>query len=435
MPFGLTNVPGGFQRFLNGIFSDLLDIYVIIYLDNILIFSGNKDNHFRHVSEVLKWLRKHRLYANGKKCDFHSKSIDYLGHMIGPNGLQINPAKVKVIQDWPELRKVKDIQCFLGFANSYRQYIHNYSDIVVPLICLTWKNISWNFDESCKLAFLTLKQAFIFALVLTHYKPGCLLVVETDASDYALAAILSQVKSNREIHPVTYLSHTFSDTKLNYNTHDKELMAIYEAFKAWRHYLEGTKVPVDVVTDHKNLEYFCTTWILSRRQAQWSTFLSGFNMVIRFCPGCLRKKPNALTCQPDLYPKGKGKPYGTVNPQNCRPVFSSTQLSASLQATAMLLVALHGIFTMDIEELQKDILAAYDTDPAVQSFRADSDNSKYLCWSVDNVGFVWINQQILVPESRDLRLHVLQSFHDILVSTKLFQSFDGSILGPISESL
>jgi hypothetical protein len=134
---------------------------------------------------------------------------------------------------------------------------------------LTQKNIPWNFNKSCKLAFLTLKQAFISALVLTHYKPGCLLVIETDASNYALAAILSQVKSNGEIHLVTYLSRTFSDTKLNYNTHDKELMAIYEAFKAWCHYLEGTEVPIDVVTDHKNLEYFCTTQILSRRQARW----------------------------------------------------------------------------------------------------------------------------------------------------------------------
>jgi RNase H-like domain found in reverse transcriptase len=145
----------------------------------------------------------------------------------------MDPAKVKVIQDWPEPRKVKDIQSFLGFANFYRRYIHNYSDIVVPLTWLTQKNIPWNFDESCKLAFLTLKQAFISALVLTHYKPGCPLAIETNASDYALAAILSQVESNRKIHPVTYLSRTFSDTELNYDTHDKELMAIYEAFKAW----------------------------------------------------------------------------------------------------------------------------------------------------------------------------------------------------------
>jgi RNase H-like domain found in reverse transcriptase len=160
--------------------------------------------------------------------------------MIGPDGIQINPAKVKVIQDWPEPQKVKDIQSFLGFANLYRQYIHNYSDIVVLLTHLTQRNKPWNFDESCKLAFLTLKQAFISALVLTHYKPSCLLIIESDTLNYALTAILSQVKPNREIHSVTYLSRTFLDTELNYDTHDKELMAIYEAFKVWQHYLEGT---------------------------------------------------------------------------------------------------------------------------------------------------------------------------------------------------
>jgi RNase H-like domain found in reverse transcriptase len=110
----------------------------------------------------------------------------YLSHMIRPNGLQMDPAKVKVIQGWPEPQKVKDIQSFLGFANFYRQYIHNYSDIVIPLIHLTQKNIPWSFDESCKLAFLTLKQALTSALVLTHYKPGCLLVIEADASNYSM---------------------------------------------------------------------------------------------------------------------------------------------------------------------------------------------------------------------------------------------------------
>jgi RNase H-like domain found in reverse transcriptase/Reverse transcriptase (RNA-dependent DNA polymerase) len=273
MPFGLTNAPGGFQRFLNGIFSDLPDVYVIIYLDDILIFSDNKDDHFQHVFEVLKQLRKHGLYANGKECDFHSKSVDYLGHMIGPNRFQMDPAKVKVIQNWPEPQKVKDIQSFLGFANFYRQYIHNYSDIVVLLTQLTWKNIPWNFDESCKLAFLTLKQAFILAPVLTHYKLGCLLVIKTNASNYALAAILSQVESNREIHLVTYLSRTFLDTELNYDTHDKELMAIYEVFKAWQHYLKFQLM-------------------LSQTTKTWNIFV-----LHGFCPG--DKLGGLLSC-PDL---------------------------------------------------------------------------------------------------------------------------------------
>ena len=127
-------------------------------------------------------------------------------------------------------------------------------------------------------------------------------------------------------------------------------------------------------------------------------------MVIRFRPGRLGTKPDALTCRPDLYPKGEGKSFGTVNPQNCQPVFSSTQLSASLQATEMFLVVLCGVQAMDIEELQKDILAAYDTDPTVRSFRTDPENAKYSRWSEDDVGFIRIDQRIYVPDSGDLRL-------------------------------
>ena len=120
MPFSLANAPGSFQRFLNTIFADLLDIFIVIYLDDILVYSQDEKEHVTHVSEVLQLLQKNGLYANGKKCLFHSNSVDYLGDFIGPDGLKMDPDKVKVIQDWPEPQKVKDIQSFLGFANFYR---------------------------------------------------------------------------------------------------------------------------------------------------------------------------------------------------------------------------------------------------------------------------------------------------------------------------
>ena len=275
-------------------------------------------------------LKRNGLYANGKKCLFHSDSVDYLGHLIGPEGLRMDPDKVKVIQDWPEPQKVKDIQSFLGFTNFYRRYIDNYLDIVIPLTWLTRKNVPWDFNNRCRLAFLTLKQAFLSAPVLAHWRPDCPIVVETDASNYALAVILSIQEPNGELHPITFLSRTFTPAELNYDVHDKELLAIFEAFKAWCHYLEGSTFPVDVITDHKNLEYFSTTKLLSRWQARWSEYLCAFNLVIRFQPGCLGTKPDALTCCPNLYLKGGGKHYGNVNPHNCRPVFSSKKLSASL---------------------------------------------------------------------------------------------------------
>ena len=177
-------------------------------------------------------------------------------------------AKVKTIQEWPEPKKVKDIQSFLGFANFYRRFIFNYSDIVILLTHLTRKNTPWNFDDNCRIAFNTLKQAFTSAPILMHWVLDVKLVVETDASDYALAAILSIITKDNEIHPIAFHSRTFSALELNYDVHNKELLAIFEAFKIWRYYLERSASPIDVVMDHKNLEYFSTTKILMCRQAR-----------------------------------------------------------------------------------------------------------------------------------------------------------------------
>lgn len=139
-----------------------------------------------------------------------------------------------------------------------------------------------------------MKKAFTSALTLAQWQLRAPLIVETDMLDYALAAILSMV-TNDGVHPLAFLFRTFTALKLNYDVHDKELLAIYEAFRAWRHYLEGSSHPIDVITDHKNLKYFSTTKLLIRRQAQWSEYLTTFNMVIRFRPGRLGTKPNALT--------------------------------------------------------------------------------------------------------------------------------------------
>jgi len=163
-----------------------------------------------------------------------------------------------------------------------------------------------------------------------HWVPDAQLVVETNASDYALAAILSIMTKDNEIHPIAFHSRTFSAPELNYDVHDKELLVIFKAFKMWRYCLEGSALPIDVVTDHKNLEYFLTTKVLMHRQARWSKYLSQFNLVIRFHPGRLGTKPDTLTRQWDVYPKGGDNSYASVNPHNFRPVFTHEQIAASL---------------------------------------------------------------------------------------------------------
>ena len=268
MLFGLTNAPMVLQQFMNDIFSDFLDVCVVIYLDDILIYSNSMSEHHRHMKEVLKCLRKAGLYTKAEKCEFHSELVEYLGYILSPSGLIMSDDKIKIIQDWPEPKKVNDIQSFLGFANFYHWFIFNYSDIVIPLTRLIQKNIPWKFDLFCQNAFNSLKKAFTSTPIFTHWIPNAQLIVETDASDYALAEILSIVNEDNKVYPVTFYSCTFTAAELNYDIYDKELLAIFEAFKIWQHYLEGLAYPINVVMDHKNLEYFSTTKILIRRQAR-----------------------------------------------------------------------------------------------------------------------------------------------------------------------
>jgi len=210
---------------------------------------------------------------------------------------------------------------FLGFANFYRRFIHNYSELAVSLTHLTKKNSIWDWTTECQDAFDVLKGAFITALVLTHWDPEAPITIETNASDHALAAILS-IHVKGDIHPVVFHSRTFNQAELNYDVHDKELLAIYEAFRKWCHYLEGTPRPIDMVTDHKNLIYFSRSKLLMRQQVHWSEYLAQFNLLIQFRPGHLGKKPDALMRRPDLYPIKEIQPPESANLHNYRLLFT-----------------------------------------------------------------------------------------------------------------
>ena len=157
MPEDLMNTPAAFQWFMNDIFADMIDINVIVYLDDILVYSNDVTEHKQHVLEVLRRLRTNGLFAHADKCQFHVTSCEYLGYMLSPNSLTMAQNIVQTIQDWPEPHKVKDIQSFLSFANFYHRFIHKYSKIVIPLMYLTHKNVPWNFTDECCSAFNTLK--------------------------------------------------------------------------------------------------------------------------------------------------------------------------------------------------------------------------------------------------------------------------------------
>ena len=183
--------------------------------------------------------------------------------MLSPNGLTMAQNKVQIIQAWPKPHKVKDIQSFLGFTNFFHHFIYKYLRIIIPLMHLTRKNVPWNFTDECHSAFNALNKAFTTVLVLTHWIPVTQITVQTNASDYVLIAILSIMTPSSELHPIVFHSQMFKTPECNYNVHDKELLTIVEAFTHWRHYLEGSGMPIDVVTNHENLQYFGTTKILT----------------------------------------------------------------------------------------------------------------------------------------------------------------------------
>jgi len=157
IPFGLSNAPLAFQRFMNDIFSDVLDVFVVIYLDDILIYSDNMNDHKKHVKEVLKRLRENRLYTSSTKCVFHQDRIKFLGFVLGVDGLRIDESKTQTIQNWPTPRRVKDVQSFLGFVNFYRRFINNYTEITSPLTRLTWKNKPWFWTTDCQVVLMGIK--------------------------------------------------------------------------------------------------------------------------------------------------------------------------------------------------------------------------------------------------------------------------------------
>ena len=420
VPEGLTNAPSAFQRFVNSIFSDMLDVCVVVYLDDILIYSNDPSEHKRNVREVLRRLRDNGLYCKLPKCEFDVTTCEYLGFILSPDGFRMASDKVQTIQDWPTPRKVKDVQAFLGFCNFYRRFIPSYSDITIPLTRLTRASARWDWTTPCQEAFDTLKAAFLSAPVLHHYIPGRQITVETDASDYAIAAILSITGDDGDIHPVAFRSRSLGAAELNYDVHDKELLAIFDAFTTWRHYLEGAPLPVDVVTDHKNLEYFSTTKVLTRRQVRWSEYLSAFNMVIRFRPGRLGGKPDALTRRWDVYAREGDKSYSTANPQNLRPIFTSEHLRASLRATYLEDVTLRASHVMDVTSLHTDILTALPTDPEAVKGLTTANSDTPGRWSTDESGLLRLDNRIYVPRpngtSDNLRIQVLRNHHDHILA-------------------
>ncbi|CEO95067.1 hypothetical protein PBRA_009599 [Plasmodiophora brassicae] len=353
-------------------------------------YRGLNADHERHVRLVLERLREAKLFGKLSKCAFDASEVEFLGYVISHNGVRIDQARIDTILAWEPPGDAHAVRVFLGFANFYRKFIAHYGEIVLPLTDLTKDNVDFHWGAEEDAAFRTLKAAFTSPPILTHFNPDRPCEVETDASDFALAMVLSQRDDDGELHPIAFYSRKLTPEEINYKMHDKELLPIVEGFQKWRQFLDSAQHQTLVYSDHRNLQWFLSSQKLSRRQVRWAQLLGEFDFRIAHRPGRLHGKPDALTRRPEYRP-------------------TKAEAEAAQQATQVLTAA-HFITTdspvtnhvlnligepRSTESLWARIRTNQATDPFVQ--KAD--------------GILYRDDRVVVSGD-DCKLEILKSLHD-----------------------
>ncbi|GBG78519.1 hypothetical protein CBR_g27744 [Chara braunii] len=351
MPFGLTNAPSTFQTAMNDIFRDILEEYILVYLDDILVYSRTLEDHIRHLRDVLQRLRKHGFYAKLSKCRFAQRKVDFLGHHVSDQGLHMDDAKITAIAEWPVPTSVKQLRSFLGLTSYYSNFIYGYARYSYVLTStLLRKNPPWFWTPLCEDAFRALKKTVTCAPVLRLPDFDRPFIVTTDASDFAVGAVLSQVfpsppdspyphvptflpppadtasrltpilppLPSTDSPPITYsptiakdgtvearagdcpialYSRQLLPAEINYTADEREVLAVVYATRHWRHYLHGA--PFTVHTDNSVVQAFLTRPKLSPRQARWWCDLSEFSFTTQPIKGETNRVADALSRRPD----------------------------------------------------------------------------------------------------------------------------------------
>ena len=437
MPFGLANAPATFQAYINRALAGLVDVTCVVYLDDILIFSKNPDDHWQHVKEVLDRLRQYQLYVHLKKCEFATTQVEFLGFIVSTDGVAMDDRRVQTIKEWPYPKSYREVQVFLGFANFYRRFIHKYSAIAGPLTGLLKgskggkKSGPFDMGYEAEAAFINLRQCFTEAPLLIHFDPERKIRIETDASIFALAGILSQKGEDGHWHPVAFWSRKMIPAEQNYETHDAELLAIVASFKQWRHYLEGSLFPIEVLTDHNNLKGFMKLKELTPRQARWAIKLANYDFEI-------------------LHRAGKTNP---ADPPSRRPDYDGdSPLQTKLLPTLQRKLALwegqschvdeldavkHVMSVADVQvivprkQVAEIVESAYDEsqrpmksllhdlqskDKRVQDVIQQTPSGKRLlaskAWSFDKDGLLRYGKAIYVPDGGAVREELIRKCHD-----------------------
>ncbi|MBW0520243.1 hypothetical protein O181_059958 [Austropuccinia psidii MF-1] len=376
MPFGRTNAPASVQNLVNDIFQDLLDVYVVVYLDDLRVFSKREEEHVTHVSTVLSRLRANNLFAKASKCLFHVSSIEYLGYVVSSEGLKMDQANVQQILNWPPPRNLKALQSFLGFANFYHHFMKNYSKKISSLPSLLKKDSCFPLNEKA---------------------------LKTDASNYALGAVPSPVSDSGK-HPIAFNSRKLIPAELNYEINDKELLGIVWALKCWRAFLLSLSSPFEVLTNHSSLQYFFSSKVLTCRQAHWAKFLSELHFSITYHPGRLDTFPYALSRWDNVYLE-RGEYFISKNTMNFQQLIEKDEVQPSRYFT----VKVESLSNL-IESIQKklwqssqyrSILEELGKGKSIQDYSIDSSSQLLL-----------FKDPVVVPNDPTIQLSILQKRHN-----------------------